>query len=357
MKPFKTLDEQITILKGRGLNFHDEDEAKRYLLTNNYYNVINGYSKFFTTKRDHSVYIPTADFNEIAAVHLFDKELKNTILKALIEAEKHFKSIVAHRFSDKYRQPYSYLKTESYTSTNNWEEISGISKLIGSLSSIIKSNLYKKQMNSIKHYYKNYGDIPFWVLCNDMTFGQIITFFNYLEDDIKDSVARDLSTFLQSNIKHQTGQSVNFIISASTLSKFLNNANEFRNIAAHNNLIFGHRCWKNLPKQRWFPLSHRNCNPQGLYYVFLYLQGFLSVSQFSILHNSLRKRVITLSKKLHSIRVDKILKAIDFPANWHFTSSLPIPNTPQAIKQQSIEKIRNENRNVASKLRFKCKLK
>ncbi|MGQ7362423.1 hypothetical protein ACTGU5_03585 [Streptococcus suis] len=31
MKPFKDLDEQITILKGRGLNFHDEDEAKRYI--------------------------------------------------------------------------------------------------------------------------------------------------------------------------------------------------------------------------------------------------------------------------------------------------------------------------------------
>ena len=248
MKPFKNLDEQIDILKDRGLNIADEEKAKLYLNTNN--------------------------FEEITAVHFFDKELKSTLLKALIEAEKHFKSIVAYRFSEKYRQTYSYLKTESYSSDTSWKSSSTIAKLIGTLSNIIKSSLEKKQMNSIKHYEKNYGDIPFWVLCNDMTFGQIVTFYNCLEGSLKEEIARDLSTFLQSNIRHQTGQTVNYIISVSTLSKILNNANEFRNIAAHNNKIFNHRCWKSLPKQKWFPSNYRGCNPQGLYFVFLYLQVF-----------------------------------------------------------------------------------
>lgn len=34
-KPFQTLDEQINILKSRGLVFADYDKAKRFLLTNN----------------------------------------------------------------------------------------------------------------------------------------------------------------------------------------------------------------------------------------------------------------------------------------------------------------------------------
>ena len=46
-KPFKTLDEQISILKSRGLIVHDDESAKLSLLCNNYYNVINYYSKFF----------------------------------------------------------------------------------------------------------------------------------------------------------------------------------------------------------------------------------------------------------------------------------------------------------------------
>ena len=31
MKPFKNLDEQIEILKSRGLKFNDENKAKKYL--------------------------------------------------------------------------------------------------------------------------------------------------------------------------------------------------------------------------------------------------------------------------------------------------------------------------------------
>lgn len=47
MKEFKTIDEQIEILKNRGLIFKDTNMARRYLLTNNYYNIINGYGNIF----------------------------------------------------------------------------------------------------------------------------------------------------------------------------------------------------------------------------------------------------------------------------------------------------------------------
>ena len=60
MKPFRTLDEQINILKNRNLNFKNENKAKEYLLKYNYYNVINCYSKYFcksTNIYDDNVYI------------------------------------------------------------------------------------------------------------------------------------------------------------------------------------------------------------------------------------------------------------------------------------------------------------
>ena len=42
-KDFKTIDEQIEILRSRGLTIEDETEAKDFLLRNNYYRV-SGYS-------------------------------------------------------------------------------------------------------------------------------------------------------------------------------------------------------------------------------------------------------------------------------------------------------------------------
>lgn len=52
MKKFSSIEEQIELLKKRGLNIPDEDKAARYLLTNNYYNIINGYSKYFQESED-----------------------------------------------------------------------------------------------------------------------------------------------------------------------------------------------------------------------------------------------------------------------------------------------------------------
>lgn len=57
IKPFRTLDEQLNILHKRGLHISDYPRAKRYLLTNNYYNVINGYSKFLWTMNPTITYL------------------------------------------------------------------------------------------------------------------------------------------------------------------------------------------------------------------------------------------------------------------------------------------------------------
>ncbi|EGO8441344.1 Abi family protein, partial [Enterococcus faecalis] len=46
-KPFKTLDEQIIILRNRGLVISDDEVTKSILLRENYYNVINGYKDIF----------------------------------------------------------------------------------------------------------------------------------------------------------------------------------------------------------------------------------------------------------------------------------------------------------------------
>jgi abortive infection bacteriophage resistance protein len=98
VKPFKTLDEQIQILRDRGMIIHDEESAKDYLLSNTYYNIINGYSKYFP--RNVKQYTAGTSFNEVCQLYLFDKELKQAFFEALISAETHIKSIFAHRFAE-----------------------------------------------------------------------------------------------------------------------------------------------------------------------------------------------------------------------------------------------------------------
>ena len=54
-KDFKTIDEQIEILRSRGLTIEDEAEAKDFLLRNNYYRV-SGYS--LTLRKNEVCHVP-----------------------------------------------------------------------------------------------------------------------------------------------------------------------------------------------------------------------------------------------------------------------------------------------------------
>ncbi len=71
-KDFKTIDEQLEILRSRGLIIDDENIAKDFLLYNNYYR-ISGYS---LTLRKNNIFSKSASFQNIIDIYNFDHELR-----------------------------------------------------------------------------------------------------------------------------------------------------------------------------------------------------------------------------------------------------------------------------------------
>lgn len=133
MKEFKNLDEQLDILSNRGLIIQDKNVAKRYLLTNNYYNIINGYSKYFMNN-SRTKYVENVTFDEITYLYFFDKEIKFALFKSITDAENHIKSALAYRFSEKYsNKPYAYLDINCYDTS----KVLDLGWLISRLSRII----------------------------------------------------------------------------------------------------------------------------------------------------------------------------------------------------------------------------
>lgn len=82
-KDFKTIDEQIEILKSRSLHIENEELAKEFLLYNNYYRV-SGYS---LTLRNHDKFFENATFQNIIDIYNFDYELRHVLLKYLEKIE------------------------------------------------------------------------------------------------------------------------------------------------------------------------------------------------------------------------------------------------------------------------------
>ena len=75
-KIFKTLDEQVTILRGKNLIIDDEEYVKNILLRENYF-FINGYRYLFYKSSKEKIFINGTNFREIYALFYFDRQLRN----------------------------------------------------------------------------------------------------------------------------------------------------------------------------------------------------------------------------------------------------------------------------------------
>lgn len=309
MKEFKTLDEQIDLLKSRGLIIHDEDKAKRYLLTNNYYNIINGYSKPFMK---NGRYIPNTDFDKIAKLYFFDKEIKQTFFRAIISAEYHLKSIVSYRFAEEYKNSgrYSYLDINSY----DQQKILSSSYVISRLFNIIKSNANKNE-NPIEHYVNKYNDVPIWVIAGYLNFSELEELIKNSPKKLQNKIAKDLVGFIVDNNKEFQGQ-----FPPEIMMSFIKNIHEVRNICAHNKRLLYFKCRQDM---RSFGVLNSGLKQsedrRSVYSVLLALQCFLSETEFKILNNTLMKRMKYLQKALDDSDVDgnDIFMILGFPKDWH----------------------------------------
>lgn len=313
IKEFKTLDEQIELLKKRGLIIRDEERAKKYLLSQNYYNIINGYAKFFTAEGDK--YISGTTFEEITSLYVFERELKQALFLTMLEAEAHLRSIFSYRFAEKYKDdPYAYLNLSNYKNDN----IDGMLSVIQTISKISRTiDCYKRRQEegSIIHYLKKYKYVPIWVLINYLSFGELRTLLEKSPEDIQNNVARDCMDFVSQNIQGELE-----VFHPGTLCSFVANINEIRNICAHNNRIIGFKChhddkyWKPLHSKYHIVTTDLR---RSAYSVFISLQCFVSQTEYGILHNTILKRTKTLSRNLRAISVNEILLKLGFPEDWH----------------------------------------
>ena len=310
LKKFSLLHEQLNILHRRKLKFEDYPRAKKYLLTNNYYNIINGYSKYFMNS-SRSIYINGATFDEITHVHFFDKEIKFAFFKAIMQAEGHIKNILAYRFSEFYPDKrYAYLDINSYDNSKILE----VGWIISNLSKIINDNSKRKNGNSIKHYVQKHGDVPIWVLIDYLDYGQMTTIFENLPTKLQNKIARNICSFATDNF------SISSPFTPETMLSFVKNMREIRNVCAHNNKLLGFNCRGDV---KYYDDLHsvysikQHDRRRDVYNLFIFIQCFISKTQYAQLHNTILSRVKNLDKKLDSISVNTILSALGFPNDWH----------------------------------------
>ena len=100
-KIFKTLDEQIEILRNKGLIINNPEKTKEILYRENYF-FISGYRHLFMrTYKDRKFFLGTT-FEELYATFLFDRKIRNIMFKYILIIENNVKSKISYVLSRKY---------------------------------------------------------------------------------------------------------------------------------------------------------------------------------------------------------------------------------------------------------------
>lgn len=81
-REFKTIEEQLDLLENRGVAITDRGAAKRYLPSNNYYSVVNGYKSMFLDREKSAAahddrYVDGMTFEQLVLIHSFDRLLRS----------------------------------------------------------------------------------------------------------------------------------------------------------------------------------------------------------------------------------------------------------------------------------------
>lgn len=175
-KSFKTIDEQIELLKSRGMLFHDEIQAKHHLLNLNYYR-LSGY--WIPFKKSDECFEKNLYFEDIINLYFFDSGLKALLYQALETIEISAKTKFAYYLSQAHGS--HPLKAENFTNTYYFDQ---------SYTKLLSEMQRQKDRDFIKHYRENYSDDlpPLWVCVEVMTFGLL----SQLTKNIKNTVVKRL---------------------------------------------------------------------------------------------------------------------------------------------------------------------
>ena len=300
-KEFKTLDEQIEILKNRGLVINDIDKTEELLLRENYF-FINGYRHIFMKNHKEDSFIPGTTFEELYAVFQFDRSFRNVLFKNLIIVENNLKSIIAYKLSKKYGiREKDYLKPSNFS--QDIKKVRQVNDVLNKIKRQIKLN--GRQHSATLHYISNYGYVPLWILVKLLSFGMINELYSILKPDDKLAIAEYYN------------------LDVETLGIYIALLSNYRNLCAHEDIVYDHRTQKEIPDTRYhMELDVPTTNDEYVYgkndifAVIIMLKCMLTESDFTDFVNEVSYDLNLLDGRVNIIPQSKILDRMGFPSNW-----------------------------------------
>lgn len=288
MKTATTIEQQIELLKDRGMNVPDDAKAKEILLDIGYYRLgfyWFPYEKGYPAKnsRNHKFKKNTC-FDNAVSLYYFDHDLRSILSPYLYRIEVNFRTYLIYTVSNKYKNKPTWFADPKIVSG------SFIAHLATSYTTIQKND-------AIKHHHKKYpNDIyaPAWKTLEYMTLGDILVLYSCLKDQ---------------KLKEEIAQHYN-IRNTDVFESYMGTIRIIRNLCAHGHNIYDLKLQKSIKAG---PLTEIKGNAKchnlvGCLLVISYILRTISVNR----DNDLKAAVNRLLSRKNTQHIKDIVEYIQY---------------------------------------------
>ncbi len=299
-----TYDQQIQKLRSKNLVIADEDSAKAALHRYGYFALITGY-KDLLKNRTTKNYIDGTAFEDIVVIYQFDEQLREITFRYLLHIERHIRSALSYGFCNIHGDNQSaYLDNQNYDISSRKKEAE-VDKLIRNYLGRLLN--HPTQYAYIEHHKNIHNNVPLWVLVNALTFGTLSKIYEYSKPQVQSAVSMEYDGITEPQLR-----------------QLLEVLTDFRNVCAHNERLFTHRCAKHdipdlpLHKKLAIPKNGQEYiyGKRDFFSVVLAFRYMLPHTDFLVFKAQLSKLLDKAIRQNGKIAMPELLQMMGMPANW-----------------------------------------
>lgn len=248
-RPFNGFNKLTTIAKTKhNISGSRNSELERELLiSDSYYSLVNGYQNVLEIEKDSEKFLDGFTLEKLDLLYFLETNLSAALFHNILFIEKRFKTaiqyVVSKHLGTQDLTEYLFWNNKYYNSLNNREISSILKKLLqitrgyyfnDKLEQGSKIPSKKEHVSQAILDHRESGNVPPWVLANELTLGESIRWYNSLKSYLKQEIiylAFPNIKFRNKKDRFNNPQNLNFLTDALSIIQ------DFRNGTAHGTLL------------------------------------------------------------------------------------------------------------------------
>lgn len=279
IKQAKTYDEQLNILKNRGIEIPDAHVAMSTLKRINYYR-LTAYGLTLKDPEQQDHYLPGTTFDRLIALYDFDKKLRQLLMGVIESIEIAFRTHIAYHHAHTYGA-LGYKEDKHFNNTVYHK------KFLTSLDRFFDNN--KTELFVSHHQSKYRGVFPIWVTVEVLSFSTLSMLFKNLKNKDKLAISKEY-----------------YSIPFKYTQSWLHTLTTIRNTCAHHGRLYGKKL---TIRPQLFDEMQGKVQNDGVFAVILISCKLLNEEERACFIDSL---VSLIGEYRHSIDT----RHLGFPSDW-----------------------------------------